>query len=168
MTEELNVKNGMKIWEYGADILRSAGMKQEKNFRQHNMVSCFDHSVSVAMMSLFIAEKLKLSIDERSLVRGALLHDYFLYDWHDRENRWRNMHGITHAYEALSNAERDFGLNDTERDIIKKHMFPVTPILPTCRESVIVTIADKICAMRETCMPQNPVLQVCQMVKPGK
>ena len=52
--------------------------------------------------------------------------------------------------EDLANADRDFGLNDIERDIISKHMFPLTPHLPSFRESVIVGLADKWCAIAET------------------
>lgn len=37
-----------------------------------------------------------------------------------------------------------------EREIIKKHMFPLTPIPPTCREACLVCLADKICAAKET------------------
>ena len=49
----------------------------------------------------------------------------------------------------LRNAERDFALSEIERDIIEKHMFPVNIKPPRHKESYIVTIADKICALRE-------------------
>jgi len=137
------------LLEYADDIIQSDGMKFEKTIRQHGSESCFVHSVSVSSMSLCLARRLKIRFDYHSLVRGALLHDYFLYDWHEKGMRWRRMHGFTHAKEALRNAERDFTLNDIERDIIKKHMFPLTPAFPKYRETIIVTIADKICAIRE-------------------
>ena len=56
----------------------------------------------------------------------------------------------THPSVARNNADRDFELNDVERDIIAKHMFPLTPFLPMYRESFIVSIADKWCALAET------------------
>ena len=49
----------------------------------------------------------------------------------------------------MRNADRDFGLNDVEKDIIKKHMFPLTPFPPMHRESFIVSLADKWCALAE-------------------
>ena len=92
---------------------------------------------------------LRLRVDERALVRGALLHDYFLYDWHDPDpsHRW---HGFFHPQTALKNAERDFSVGDTERDMIAHHMFPLVPRPPRCRESALLCLADKLCALRET------------------
>ena len=88
-------------------------------------------------------------VDKDSLVRGALLHDYFLYDWHVKDKS-RRFHGFTHASVAAANASRDFELNDIERDIIAKHMFPLTPFPPMHREGFIVSLADKWCALAET------------------
>ena len=50
----------------------------------------------------------------------------------------------------MLNADRDFGLNEVEKDIISKHMFPLTIMPPRYRESVLVTLADKWCALCET------------------
>ncbi len=144
------------IARYGGDILRSEGMQREKGFTQHGSISVYAHSKRVAQMSLRIAIALGragVRIDRRSLVRGALLHDYFLYDWHERKcsiRRPLKMHGFTHAGEALRNAERDFALTRRERDIIEKHMFPLNIRPPRFRESLIVSCADKICAVTET------------------
>lgn len=76
------------------------------------------------------------------------MHDYFLYDWHDGA-RGRNTHGFTHPAKALKNADRDFTLSDTERDIIKKHMFPLTVVPPKNREAWIVCVVDKVCSVYE-------------------
>ena len=82
-------------------------------------------------------------------MRGALLHDYFLYDWHVPSETHRG-HGFTHARTALHNASRDFTLDAVERDVIERHMFPLNPVPPRYRESVLVCLADKICAIGET------------------
>jgi len=133
---------------YGTEITRSQSMQAEKAYLQHGNVSSYDHSVSVAYISAWIAQRFHIDVDMRSLVRGALLHDYYLYDWHvpDPGHKW---HGFVHARKALENAARDFNLNATERDIIEKHMFPLTMGPPRCRESIVVCCADKICAMFE-------------------
>ena len=99
--------------------------------------------------ALELADRHHIQVDRRSLVRGALLHDYFLYDWHDPDpsHRW---HGFFHPQTALKNAERDFSVGDTERDMIAHHMFPLVPRPPRCRESALLCLADKLCALRET------------------
>lgn len=134
---------------YAGDILHSKGMDMEKRFFQHGTVTVFDHSVAVALMCLQLAALLRLRTDTRSLVRGALLHDYFLYDWHIKE-KGRPLHGTHHARRAMKNAERDFGLNKIERNMILAHMFPLNLTLPRYRESVLLCTADKFCALRET------------------
>ena len=108
----------------GRLILQSAGMEQEKGYIQHGAVSCYLHSFFVAYMSVWLAKRFRIRVHLRSLVRGALLHDYFLYDWHIKDPD-RKAHGFSHAAAALQNAERDFALNAVERDIIARHMFPL-------------------------------------------
>ena len=113
------------------------------------MISVYQHSIAVSLLSLYIASSFQLKIDNKSLIRGALLHDYFLYDWHqkDKSHKW---HGFIHASRALENANKEYNLNIIERDIIKKHMFPLNIALPKYKESLIVCIADKIIALYET------------------
>ena len=136
------------LWEYGGDILRSPTMARERTIPQHGSTTCFDHSVAVTLCSIRLAEKWGWDVDWQSLVRGALLHDYFLYDWRLREESPR-LHGFRHPRIALDNARRDFTLTPREEDIIRKHMFPLTPRPPRYKESVVVTCADKICAVGE-------------------
>ena len=137
------------IRRYGGDILTSRGMQRSRGFAQHGSVSVYRHSLNVTALCLKLARGLRLRVDESALVRGALLHDYFLYDWHepDPAHRW---HGFRHPATALRNARRDFDLSPVEENMIASHMFPMVPRLPRCRESVILCLADKLCAVRET------------------
>jgi uncharacterized protein len=82
------------------------------------------------------------------MVKVALLHDYFLYDWHDKNHP--KLHGFRHATIAANNAMRDFGLTKKEYRAIRTHMFPLNLRLPTSREAFILTLADKYCATLET------------------
>ena len=136
------------ILTYGRDILASPRMQTEKTFAQHGGVNCFEHSVSVAYRSLYLAALFHVDVDQKSLIRGALLHDYFLYDWHTPDKTHR-LHGFHHAKRALANAKRDFSLNEKEQDIIVKHMFPLNLRLPQYKESLLVILADKWCATHE-------------------
>ena len=79
-------------------------------------------------------------VDLKSLIRAALLHDYFLYDWHDWDNGEHQWHGFTHGHAALVNALKDFKLNDIERNSIENHMFPMTPVPPRYIEGYLVTL----------------------------
>ena len=122
----------------------------EKEFLQHGNCTVYRHSVAVARTSLDLADRMHLRVDAESLVRGALLHDYFLYDWHTGYPGPPCTHGFTHPFIALKNALADFTLNRREKDIIARHMFPLVPIPPMTREGWLVCLADKICALRET------------------
>lgn len=116
---------------------------------QHGKTTVMKHCIDVAIVSLFLAYKYRVRVNERELIRGALLHDYFLYDWH--ENNWPNkIHGFTHPGKAMREACKDFELSEREKNMIKHHMFPLTPVPPKYREGVILCIADKICATKET------------------
>ena len=139
---------------HGGDILASHGMQLERGFYQHGSVSVYDHSFAVAVMCVRLSRFLRIRTDLRALVRGALLHDYFLYDWHTPDPAHR-LHGFRHAGTALRNADRDFELNDTERDMIKKHMFPLNPAPPRFKETAVLCLADKYCALRETVLQRK-------------
>lgn len=102
--------------------------------------------------NLWMMERWQIRLEPKSLVRGALLHDYFLYDWHQKDPSHR-LHGFRHPKTALGNAQRDYHLNWKEKNIIARHMFPLIPVPPQCREAWIVCLADKWCALGETVEP---------------
>ncbi|WP_034784719.1 HD domain-containing protein [Eubacterium xylanophilum] len=122
---------------------------ETKEYIQHGRVSVFRHSVNVAYNSLKLARKLKIKVNERELIRGALLHDYFLYDWHDGKPE-RRLHGFFHPGIAMKNAEKHFGLSKKEKDIIKHHMFPLTFPWPRSKEALLVCFVDKALSIKET------------------
>ena len=129
-----------------------------RGFIQHGDVSVYEHVVSVARASAAAGaslERMGVRVDRPSLIRGALLHDYFLYDWYDPDPSHR-LHGFTHPAAALARALEDFELTERERNIIARHMFPLVPIPPTCREAWIVCMADKACALHETIAARLP------------
>ena len=123
-------------------------MKYTQRYMQHSDISVYKHCISVAYTSVELAERFSLNVNRKELIRGALLHDYFLYDWHEKDasHKW---HGFHHAKKARNNAMRDFMISNLESDIIEKHMFPLNRSLPRYRESQIVCVADKICSLAE-------------------
>ena len=102
-----------KIRYYGKDILDSKSIQIQKQCLQHGKRTVFEHSLAVALMCLTINEFLHLKLNERRLIRGALLHDYFLYDWHDKEylSQRKRLHGFRHPMTALENAEKEYNLS---------------------------------------------------------
>ena len=131
------------------DILANKEYRKLRNFYHHS-TTIYEHVQYVSFLSYRMAKA--MGLDYRSTARGAMLHDFFLYDWHTHDlpdlAKDKN-HGIAHPKIALENARRNFILNRVEEDIIVKHMWPLTIIPPRYLESYIVTFADKVCASRE-------------------
>lgn len=134
--------------EFGNEVLNSSNMQLSKNFIQHGNTSVYDHSIDVARNCIKLALKLKLKVDMKTLVRGSLLHDYFLYDWHVKDKSHR-LHGFRHAKIAYQNASKEFDLNIVEKNMILCHMFPLNLRIPKYKESIILCIVDKVCAAKE-------------------
>ena len=133
------------------DILNSANFQRTKEHIQHGNMTVNEHCINVAKTSLMIKKKLHITCNQRDLVRGALLHDYFLYDWHKKDlKNPHKLHGFYHPGRALRNAKKEYVLTKRQEDIIKKHMWPLTVVPPMCREAWIVTAADKYCSLMET------------------
>ncbi len=122
------------------EILEHETFLSMRDYRHHGNINCLQHSLQVASRAYHMT-RLGTGIDVISTVRAALLHDFYLYDWHTDSP---GLHGFKHPYIALANAQKLFDLNAIERDAIKRHMWPLTPIPPRYRESYIVTIADKL------------------------
>ena len=130
-------------------VLRSENTLRTREYKQHGCISCYDHSLAVAFYSLKIANRFRMRCNRESLVKGALLHDFFLYDWHVAD-RSHGLHGFTHSRTALHNAAMEFNLDKIEKDIILSHMFPLNLKPPRCKESWIVWLVDKFCSLAET------------------
>jgi uncharacterized protein len=133
---------------YGADILDSPKYHFSDKNMQHGNVSVMEHSISVACVCVRLAKLTNLKHDYSALVRGSLLHDYFNYDWHDKDHG--RLHGYRHADKALTNAADDFSINPIEANMIARHMFPLNIRPPRYREGILLCIADKACAIKET------------------
>ena len=135
--------------ELVSSISMGSRLAIEEGFIQHGDTTCLKHSVAVAYFSYRAAIHYGwMGFRLFELVRGAILHDYFLYDWHDTTPK-NGLHGFSHPYTAFCNALGDFDLTEIEVDVIVKHMFPLTPIFPRFKESAVVSIMDKICSLYE-------------------
>lgn len=147
---KLNLKAEGSSWqEYRVclgDLAQHPLVHSLNDFGHHLPFSRLDHSLHVSYMAYTACKR--MGLDFQSAARGGLLHDFFFYDSRVTKPA-RGIHCLCHPAIALENAERHFSLNRIERDIILKHMWPVTIIPPMFRESYVVTFLDKYCASRE-------------------
>lgn len=119
--------------------------------KQHRTTTTYQHVLNVAVTCYVLNKILHANSDVNDLLTGAILHDYFLYDWRNND---KGVTGFQHSYKhpsiALRNAEKDFEIDDKVKNIIESHMWPYTPFkIPKCREAWLVVLADKICAIEE-------------------
>ena len=129
-------------------IIDNKTVQEMKNYRQHYETSCYDHCLQAAYYCYLICKKYNL--DYKSATRAAMLHDLFLYDWRVRQPDRKGLHAFTHGKTACDNACKLFDLNEKEKDIILKHMWPVTIAFPKSFEGFVLTFVDKYCAMSES------------------
>ncbi len=124
-----------------------------KEYVAHGSINVYQHSINVAKLAYLLKSRMKLKTDDRVLVEGALLHDFYLYDWHDAEIglSFSKLHGYTHPFTACKNAISYYGIDDSTQEVIRCHMWPLTlRSLPRSKEAILVCIADKVCALKET------------------
>ena len=58
--------------------------REMRHYIQHGRISTLEHCISVAKASLWLSRHLHMRVDEKALLTGALLHDFYLYDWHKK------------------------------------------------------------------------------------
>lgn len=154
--------------EITKDLLTNQTFKTLDIYVHHRHISILEHSIHVAFFSYLWAKK--LSIDPCSTARGALLHDFYLYDWHQRNPQSKTgiqLHGFKHPGIALRNAQHHFNINAVEADIIEKHMWPLTlHKLPKFKASMLVLWIDKHCSFLEIidANTRNSVKQLVQTI----
>ena len=130
------------------DILESEVINSMDRFIQHGDTTCKAHCIQVSYMSYCICRK--YNWDYRGAARAGLLHDLFLYDWHSHaKETGEYFHGFTHPAVALKNADRHFQLTDAERNMILRHMWPLTPVPPRSMAGMSIVYADKFCGLVE-------------------
>lgn len=145
---EIKKRRNREFYEAIKDIIKHPVVQEMKKYPHHANTSCFQHCVNVAYFNYQICRLLHL--DAVSAARAGMLHDLFLYNWHyHRVKTGDHFHAMTHPRKALENAQKYFILNDLEKEIILKHMWPLTVVPPKHWESFIIGLTDKFCGSCE-------------------
>ena len=132
-------------------FLHDKKVMRMEEIQMHRGSSCYIHSFRVAKLCILKAARYK-RYDMQNLkdvLVAAILHDYYLYDW--REHReFKKKHGRRHPLVACENAIRDFDIPVEVQNIIKSHMWPLTPHLyPKTKEAKLVNRMDNHIATKE-------------------
>ena len=144
----VNADNNLynEFLEIVEDLIYTPEFRKLDECSHHYGVSRMQHCINVAYYSFVVCKKLKL--DYVAAARAGLLHDLFCYDWQG-SGLGVAKHAFLHSSIALENAEQLTELSPLERDIIKNHMWLCGKMWPRHRESYIVSVADKVCAVWE-------------------
>ncbi|MBP5216491.1 MAG: HD domain-containing protein [Bacilli bacterium] len=126
-------------------------IQRMKEVKMHRGSNCFEHSFKVAKKAIRGALRSKRkNIDLEVVLIGAILHDYYLYDWREDRSKKKG-HGRNHQYIASQNAVRDFDISPEVKKVIESHMWPLNlKDYPKSREAKIVSISDKAVALGES------------------
>lgn len=149
ITSKEEILQDKEYIEIVSELFKQEKVQKMKQYRQHHSVSCFDHCLYVSYNTYLICKKSNL--DYVSAARAGLLHDLFLYDWRlpHKNLPIKSKHAFAHPKIALMNSAKLFELNEKEKDIIVKHMWPVTLLaFPKYKESFIITLVDKYSAIK--------------------
>ena len=149
MEELLNkINNDEEFMEIIKPLIENETVLEMKKYRQHYETTTFDHCLEASYYCYKICKKRKL--DYVSAAKAAMVHDLFLYDWRVKQPDRKGLHAFTHPRTSYENACKIMDLNDLQKDMILKHMWPLTLKLPRYRESYLLTLVDKYCALSES------------------
>lgn len=131
------------------DIICSEEFQNMKSWRHHIRGSVYEHSIKVAYLCYKHHKRFQMAMDIKEFVRGAVLHDYYLYDLHDGKEEHK-YHWFKHPKEALKNAMDKYpDLTDIQQEMISRHMFPLTLKPPKTAAAWAVCFYDKVAAVSD-------------------
>ena len=129
------------------DLLCDELVESMKNYHHHKEINTHYHSLFVAYSVMKLCERLQV-INEREIVRAALLHDFYLYEWFTEKHE--EYHIWYHPKESVKNIEAHFGkLTPMQKNMVLSHMFPTYVELPKSLGAWMLTFCDKRCAIED-------------------
>ena len=155
-------KNIMELPFYSciSDIYESDEVQKLGEITHHLYTTRLQHSLNVSYYNYIVCNF--LGFDAVSAARAGMVHDLFYYDRKERAKHkvhGEKSHCAYHPEVAAENASESFDISTLERDIIIKHMWPVTLKLPKYKESYVIVFVDKYCAVMELVSPKYQMLK---------
>ena len=139
----------IKAIEILKELHKDVPLETMENFDHHNKVTTYQHSLYVVSYSVKLSKYFN-NIDIDSLVKGAMLHDFFGYDWKEFKKKKLGNHAKIHPLVSVERASKYIKLDNKTKNIIEAHMWPKNILVyPKSKEAWIVCLADKVCAIRE-------------------
>ncbi len=126
------------------DIVKNNNFRELDN-ELHHGITRYGHSLRVAKGVYNVTKKLHFHYKEAT--RAALLHDFYFNYQLEENNDFKKL--VEHPKVAYLNASKYYKLTDLEKNIILSHMFPLGNTLPKYKESVCITLVDKVVAIYE-------------------
>ena len=135
----MKIKKQIEFSSIISDILKNQEII-DLRYEYHHGISRLDHSFNVAKLTFNICKIFNIDTIKET-TRAALLHDFY--------RSFEDSSFTHHPLVAAKNAKRVFNINKMQEDIIACHMFPATLKLPKYKETWIVSLSDKIVAIKE-------------------
>ena len=137
-------------------LSRDARIVKLKKIKQHHCSNRYTHCVRVAYSCYKFAIKSPIKYNMHDLILGAMLHDYFSYDWRMKDKKKHKAPLHNHPKEALIEAKKDFEISPLVEDIILHHMWPITLFkIPRSKEAFLVSWIDKVVTISEASRSQR-------------
>lgn len=144
----IDLKEKQALEDVYQSFLHDERILKMKKISMHRGSNCFIHSFKVAKLAIKRALRHHKG-NLYTILVGAILHDYYLYDWREDRSKMRHHMG-SHPYTAAENAQRDFKVYDKIKEAIRSHMWPVNIAdYPRTKEARIISNADKTIYLRE-------------------
>ena len=143
---EADNDTAMEFLNTVADIAGNGEYLKLREYTHHNSTTRYQHCLNVAWYTFLWCKNGDL--DYISAARGAMLHDFYLYDTKEFRKTGAS-HNVVHPRQALSNAKKYFEVNAIMEDCILNHMWPSGKGKPKTVEGFVVSAADKYCASLE-------------------
>lgn len=149
--QKLTDEEKKELEEIYQRFLHDEKVMRMQEIQMHRGSSCYIHSFRVAKLCVKKAARYNRYTfeDLKNVLVASILHDYYLYDWR-KHHELKKKHGRRHPLIACANAVRDFNIPIEVQEIIKTHMWPLTPKLyPKTKEAKLVNRMDNHIATRE-------------------